>query len=285
MKVRLLIIDEVHLLHDDRGAVLECLVARTLRQVESSQSMIRIVGLSATLPNYVDVAEFLRVNPYQGLFFFDGTFRPVPLGQSFIGVKGGKATSNTVRERMNHVMFDKIKDVLEQGRQAMVFVHARKDTVNTGFVIQELAMDDDVALLFQPTDDEKASIKYQQMMKEVEKSRNRELKELAMFGVGIHHAGMLRGDRTLSERLFEAGFLKVLVCTATLAWGVNLPAYAVIIKGTQVYDSQKGAFVDLSILDVLQIFGRAVFIHNLNLLIHYYLRVDLNSNRMAWVLS
>jgi replicative superfamily II helicase len=36
-----------------------------------------------------------------------------------------------------------------------------------------------------------------------------------------------------------------------------LPAYAVVIKGTQVYDSQKGSFVDLSILDVLQIFGRA----------------------------
>jgi hypothetical protein len=29
-------------------------------QVESSQSLIRIVGLSATLPNYVDVADFLR---------------------------------------------------------------------------------------------------------------------------------------------------------------------------------------------------------------------------------
>lgn len=31
--VKLLIIDEVHLLHDDRGSVIECLVARTLRQV------------------------------------------------------------------------------------------------------------------------------------------------------------------------------------------------------------------------------------------------------------
>ena len=31
--VRLLIVDEVHLLHEDRGAVIESLVARTLRQV------------------------------------------------------------------------------------------------------------------------------------------------------------------------------------------------------------------------------------------------------------
>lgn len=34
--VRLLLIDEVHLLHDERGAVIETLVARTLRLVESS---------------------------------------------------------------------------------------------------------------------------------------------------------------------------------------------------------------------------------------------------------
>jgi replicative superfamily II helicase len=42
-----------------------------------------------------------------------------------------------------------------------------------------------------------------------------------------------------------------------LKLGVNLPAYAVIIKGTEVYNSDKGSFVDLSILDVFQIFGRA----------------------------
>ena len=83
--VRLLIIDEVHLLADERGAVIESIVARTLRLVETSQSAIRIVGLSATLPNYIDVASFLRVSA-KGLFFFDSSFRPVPLTQSFVGV-------------------------------------------------------------------------------------------------------------------------------------------------------------------------------------------------------
>jgi replicative superfamily II helicase len=32
--------------------------------VESSQSVIRIVGLSATLPNYIDVADFLRFGKF-----------------------------------------------------------------------------------------------------------------------------------------------------------------------------------------------------------------------------
>lgn len=34
--------------------------------------------------------------------------------------------------------------------------------------------------------------------------------------------------------MLVARFVQVLVSTATLAWGVNLPAHTVIIKGTQV---------------------------------------------------
>lgn len=62
------------------------------------------------------------------------------------------------------------------------------------------------------------------------RSRNNELKELFAKGFGCHNAGMLRADRTLTERMFAAGVIKVLVCTATLAWGVNLPAHTVVIK-------------------------------------------------------
>jgi len=34
--VKLIVIDEIHLLHDSRGPVLEAIVARTLRQVEQT---------------------------------------------------------------------------------------------------------------------------------------------------------------------------------------------------------------------------------------------------------
>ncbi|KAF9586602.1 activating signal cointegrator 1 complex subunit [Lunasporangiospora selenospora] len=241
-KVRLLIIDEVHLLHDERGAVLESIVARTLRQVETSQSMIRIVGLSATLPNYVDVASFLRVNPYQGLFYFDGGFRPVPLEQHFCGIRG-KYGSSTYTRGVDQACYDKV----------MVFVHSRKDTVKTAQTLKAKAGDEDELTFFDTTNDPQYDLK----KRELAKSKNREMKELFQYGFGIHHAGMLRTDRTLTEKLFADGLIRVLCCTATLAWGVNLPAYAVVIKGTQVYSSEKSAFVDLSILDVMQIFGRA----------------------------
>lgn len=51
--------------------------------------------------------------------------------------------------------------------------------------------------------------------------------------------------------------MQVLVSTATLAWGVNLPAHTVIIKGTEIYNPEKGAWGELSPLDVMQMFGRA----------------------------
>ena len=70
---------------------MEAIIARTIRQIESTQEPIRLVGLSATLPNYDDVATFLRVDPAKGLFYFDNSFRPVPLEQSYIGISEKKA--------------------------------------------------------------------------------------------------------------------------------------------------------------------------------------------------
>lgn len=254
-KVRLLIIDEVHMLHDERGAVLESLVARTERQVESTQSLIRIVGLSATLPNYIDVADFLKVNRSAGMFYFDGSFRPVPLEQHFIGVKQikGKDGARLTRDTLDTVSFEKVRDMLEEGHQIMVFVHSRRDTLQTAKMLHEKAVDEFCVDLFDP----QGHPKYEQAIRDMKSCRARELRDLLPKGLGIHHAGMTRADRNQMERLFGEGVIKVLCCTATLAWGVNLPAAAVIIKGTQVYSAQDGKFVDLGILDVLQIFGRA----------------------------
>lgn len=46
--VRLVIIDEVHLLHDDRGPVIESIVSRTIRQIEQTQEPVRLPAKLST---------------------------------------------------------------------------------------------------------------------------------------------------------------------------------------------------------------------------------------------
>uniref|UniRef100_A0A4W6G033 Activating signal cointegrator 1 complex subunit 3 n=1 Tax=Lates calcarifer TaxID=8187 RepID=A0A4W6G033_LATCA len=231
--VRLIIIDEIHLLHDDRGPVLESLVARTIRNVELTQEDVRLLGLSATLPNYEDVATCLRVDPAKGLFYFDNSFRPVPLEQTYVGITEKKAIKRF--QIMNEIVYEKIMEHAGKN-QVLVFVHSRKETGKTARAIRDMFL------------------VYLHLIFHIQ---NLELKDLLPYGFAIHHAGMTRVDRTLVEDLFADRHIQVLVSTATLAWGVNLPAHTVIIKGTQVYSPEKGRWTELGALDILQMLGRA----------------------------
>ncbi|GAN05971.1 pre-mRNA splicing factor [Mucor ambiguus] len=251
--VRLIIIDEIHLLHDDRGPVLESIISRTIRTMEQTQELVRLVGLSATLPNYVDVAAFLRVDNKTGLFHFDSSFRPCPLKQQFIGVTEKKAIKRF--QTMNEVCYEKVIEQIDQREenQVLVFAHSRKETAKTAKTLRDMALDKDTITRFLKQDSASREI----LQSEAATVKDANLQDLLPYGFAIHHAGMTRADRTLVEELFADGHIKVLCSTATLAWGVNLPAHAVIIKGTQIYSPEKGRWVELSPQDVLQMLGRA----------------------------
>eukprot|EP01083_Nonionella_stella_P140495 430948_1 len=247
--VKLIIIDEIHLLHDSRGPVLESLVARTIRQVESSQEVVRLVGLSATLPNSQDVAHFLRVDD-KDLFVFDSGYRPCPLTQCFVGLNAAKPYKQL--QLMNRICYDKVVDQRQRGNQVLIFVHSRKETANTARFLKEQAEEaDELELLIEEGGTKQA------LLDEVPHLKYEALKSILPYGVAIHHAGMPAGDRRSVEDLFSDGYISVLVSTATLAWGVNLPAHCVIIKGTQVYSPEKSRWTELSMLDVMQMTGRA----------------------------
>jgi pre-mRNA-splicing helicase BRR2 len=248
--VRLIIIDEIHLLHDERGPVIESIVARTIRRMEQTNDYVRLVGLSATLPNYKDVAQFLRVNPAKGLFHFDGSYRPCPLKQEFIGVTEKKAIKRY--QIQNEICYEKVLEHAGKD-QIIIFVHSRKETAKTARFLRDRALELDTITQFLRADPATREI----LTSEAEAVSDPLLKDMLPFGFAIHHAGMNRVDRTLVEELFTDGRIQVLVSTATLAWGVNLPAHVVIIKGTQIYSPEKGRWVELSSQDVLQMLGRA----------------------------
>ncbi|BBM97599.1 pre-mRNA-splicing helicase BRR2 [Marchantia polymorpha subsp. ruderalis] len=248
--VKLLIIDEIHLLHDNRGPVLESIVARTVRQIETTQDPIRLVGLSATLPNYDDVAIFLRVDKTKGLFHFDNSYRPCPLAQQYIGITVRKPLQRF--QLMNEICYEKVMEAAGK-HQILIFVHSRKETAKTARAIRDAALSNDTLGRFLKEDSASREI----LQTETEAVKSTDLRELLPYGFAIHHAGMARQDRTLVEDLFADGHIQVLVSTATLAWGVNLPAHTVIIKGTQIYNPEKGSWTELSPLDVMQMLGRA----------------------------
>ncbi|GER32011.1 U5 small nuclear ribonucleoprotein helicase [Striga asiatica] len=248
--VKLLIVDEIHLLHDNRGPVLESIIARTVRQIESTKDHIRLVGLSATLPNYEDVAVLLRVDPDKGLFHFDNSYRPVPLAQQYIGITVKKPLQRF--QLMNDVCYEKVISVAGK-HQVLIFVHSRKETTKTARAIRDTALANDTLSKFLKED----SVSREILQSQVELIKSSDLKDLLPYGFAIHHAGMARADRQIVEELFTDGHIQVLVSTATLAWGVNLPAHTVIIKGTQIYNPEKGAWTELSPLDVMQMLGRA----------------------------
>ncbi|KAL7671632.1 hypothetical protein ACOME3_006523 [Neoechinorhynchus agilis] len=185
--VRLLIIDEIHLLHDDRGPVLEAIVARTLRNIESNQMDARFIGLSATLPNVEDIARFLRVNPDSGLFSFDNSYRPVPLEQQYIGITEKKAVKRY--QLMNDLTYEKVIELSGSTKQqVLIFVHSRKETTRTAKWIRDKCMSENTIGSF--LRDGSASMEI--LKSEAEQTSNLDLKDLLPYGFGIHNAGLSR---------------------------------------------------------------------------------------------
>lgn len=102
------------------------------RTIERTQKHIRLVALSATLPNYFDVADFLKVDREKGMFYFDQNYRPVPLTINFIGVKNPRDSNNNMSHKRRQISIynEKCYDItmshLKNDKQVLIFVHSRK---------------------------------------------------------------------------------------------------------------------------------------------------------------
>jgi antiviral helicase SLH1 len=142
------------------------------------------------------------VSRTSGLFYFDQSFRPVPLEQHFLGIKGKNMQQ---KKNLDRVVYEKVVELVREGHQVMVFVHARKDTVKSALALKETITLEGVVDEFDPS----LHPQWDHFRREVGSSRNKEMKELFDFGFGIHHAGMLRSDRTMIEKIFESRALKV----------------------------------------------------------------------------
>ena len=229
-KLNLLIIDEIHLLGDEsRGPTLEAILTR----IKLTNPDLRIIGLSATLPNVGAIAEWLNAETV----FFGDKYRPSELKKKMVTYN---PTGNDFRDkyiRINRTwrIINKFNDC-----QSLVFVNSRADTVLTAKKLLDYM---------------KKKNKLVEINNDITCS-NQKLQELIPYGVAFHHAGLTYDDKQVVEWLFKEKRISTLVATSTLAWGINLPAKVVIIQDLEVRNEDFETEL-LSTTDLHQMLGRA----------------------------
>jgi activating signal cointegrator complex subunit 3 len=135
-------------------------------------------------------------------------------------------------------------------KPVLIFVSSRRQTRLTALDLISYCAAEDDPRMFLHLDDAEMAVAADSIV-------DGALRDTLSFGIGIHHAGLETSDRETVERLFTQGFIQVLVCTSTLAWGVNFPAHMVIVKGTEFFDAKTKRYVDYPVTDILQMMGRA----------------------------
>ncbi|KAJ8451475.1 hypothetical protein Cgig2_017866 [Carnegiea gigantea] len=245
-KVGLMILDEIHLLGADRGPILEVIVSRMRYISSQTERPVRFVGLSTALANAGDLADWLGVAE-MGLYNFKPSVRPVPLEVHIQGYPG-----KFYCPRMNSMNKPAYAAICTHSptKPVLIFVSSRRQTRLTALDLIQYATSDEHPRKFVNMSEEALQMILSQIS-------DQNLRHTLQFGIGLHHAGLNDKDRSIVEELFGNNKIQVLVSTSTLAWGVNLPAHLVIIKGTEYYDGKMKRYVDFPITDILQMMGRA----------------------------
>ena len=240
--VRLLLIDEIHILGEDRGATVEAVVTR----MKSIGRSIRLVALSATVPNAADVAAWVGKSSKDSstpahLEVFGNEFRPCMLQKFVLPF----AYRNDGHEfALDHQLNSRLPSIIEQhsiGKPIMVFCSTRNSTKATAKYLAETW--------------KKASKKLWPGPRNIPCVQDEDLKTLLSSGIAYHHAGVHAEDRKRIEKAYLDGGLMIICCTSTLAVGVNLPCHLVIIKNTIKWTG--GTVSEYSDLEIMQMLGRA----------------------------
>jgi len=242
-EVGCLVSDEIHLLNDSgRGPTLEI----TLSKFREINQNIQIIGLSATVSNSKEIANWLDAE------LVESNFRPVPLRKG-ISLDGTVEWEDGERKYMG---LDGVEGIAIDNlpEQCLVFVGTRKSAEAQAKKLSRMIggkLNSD-----QRKELEKFAEQIQKNADEIT-SVDSNLSKLITNGVAYHHAGLTNRQRLIIETAFKEKSLKALCATPTLAAGVNLPARRVIIRDLSRWDSSFQSNQPLPVLEVHQMLGRA----------------------------
>lgn len=235
----LMVVDELHMIGDGSGraATLESLIIKCKLASFKRNPSFRMLGMSATLSNFNDLEKFMDAEVIRD------KFRPVEL-KEYVKIEKSLYDATNVMSKKHR--FEDMKLIKR-------FPDKHKDCDDLVSLVSEI-IPDKSCLIFCPTKKHCETVATFLTtaflrIKELRKHRPKE-KEKAISaiqdsndgsicpillrtipsGIAYHHSGLTPDEREVIESSFLSGVISCIVCTSTLAAGVNLPAERVIIR-------------------------------------------------------
>jgi len=246
-QVGIAVIDEVHLLHDaGRGPTLEVTITR-LRKLNPE---ILFLFLSATISNSDELATWISAK------LIKSDWRPVKLHQGvYFNNKIWFEEQECIDVNNNNdaAEIQIAEHTAKAGKQALVFASSRRNAEAIAEkcckVIKKTLSEAELTELAKISDEIKNALE----------SPTPQCKKLATCitsGIAFHHAGLVSKQRHLVENAFRNRLIKIISATPTLAAGVDLPAFRVLIRDSRRYYPKLG-YVFIPTLEYQQMAGRA----------------------------
>ncbi|RJQ24778.1 MAG: DEAD/DEAH box helicase [Peptococcaceae bacterium] len=266
-KMAYVVFDEIHYLDDaERGTTWE-------ESILFAPPHIKILGLSATVPNIAEMADWISSVREEKVFIVKEHRRYIPLETRWILPDGQLMSEKNARhkvekltERLRLVRNNKsllidqdepscsgIIEIIQDKLPALFFVFSRG---RTEALAAELGREWDFLNL-------KEKRNTGQIIREAEMEHPgafsgpgwRNLRRLLLQGIAYHHAGLLPPVKYLVESLYSQRLLWVVFCTETFAAGVNFPAASAVFDSTRKWDGHD--FRLLQNREFFQMAGRA----------------------------
>lgn len=258
--IRFIILDEIHYLGDeDRGTVWEEVVI--FKNPEA-----RIIGLSATIPNSLEICDWIKFihgedvrhvfypNRIVGQkhYYFDKKLGKTGLDGLYKNYAYWKETRGYVPYQTRHTDFVRYA-IKQQILPVLFFVFSRKQCEEYAM---ELSKETDLLEKEEKIQVERMIRRYERDYPIIRKARTwADVKRLAMLGIGFHHAGLLPIIKQFMEEVFSRKLCKVLYATETFAVGINYPVKTVCFVSLRKFDGKN--FRILKGGEYLQMAGRA----------------------------
>jgi ATP-dependent RNA helicase HelY len=272
--VRYVVLDEVHYIDDfPRGSVWEEIVIQ-------APPTIKLVGLSATIGNYREIADWMAENrggmetvfhdvrPVELKMWLAVNNRLSPLFKEDGGIDQRTWRMAAQEEEASYRVHgyrglpsNDLLHVIEQLRHqemlpAIYFIFSRRGCrealqrcayheLDLTTAAEKEAIDQVAAERLQALKDQDEEALYRRMVDA----------RLLRRGLAEHHAGLLPYHKEMVEQLFQRGLIKVVFATETLSLGINMPARGVVVSSFTKFDGVN--FSTLTTGELTQLMGRA----------------------------